>query len=124
MLESGRPVLGAFVAPASLTVLHRCFEQLQELEWKLVRACCFALATVVADRWRFQKVEAEDGPPQPGLNPGSNNSGSLSGEGGDREQQQPRNPGSEPRFNSGRNPGSNPGSTQVRTQFDPGFNQV
>ena len=44
--------------------------------------------------------------------------------GGGREQQQPRNPGSEPRFNSGRNPGSNPGSTQVRTQCDPGFNQV
>ena len=58
----------------------------------------------------------EDGPPQPGLNPGSNNSGSPSrGGGGGREQQQPRNPGSEPRFNPG-NPGSSPGLTQVRTQ--------
>ena len=45
----------------------------------------------------------------------------LKGRGGGQEQQQPRNPGSEPRFNPGRNPGSNPGLTQSLTRFEPRF---
>ena len=55
-----------------------------------------------------------EGSPQPGLNPGSNSEG--------REQQQPRNPGSEPRFDSGRNPGSNPGLLRFEPSSKPDLN--
>ena len=56
----------------------------------------------------------EDGPPQPGLNPGSNNSGGVENNNNPRTQVQ--------------NPGLTQEGTRVRTQvqprFDPGFNQV
>ena len=56
----------------------------------------FWLPGALARSRRIEEVALEDGPAQPGLNPGSKPSGG--GGGGGREQQQLRNPGSEPRF--------------------------